>query len=311
MKKAYQELKSRSIKKGGFLLLAAAIGLTGFISYDRVSSLDNMSGTQNEPKVTQIQKQPPVTMYLPLQKATVKTESKNRYMVKPGDTYWEIAKKFKPSNVLIDDYVIVLKNVNLNGTLQNNQYIHIPTKKDLANVILTEVTVNVDITDSAMIEHLKEAEGSMTAQSKLKRKLLGGGYGPSFKNNKFYPYKDINGNYTIGYGHHLGKKDSDARKFRTGITESQAHSLLIADMKRIHNDFILLLQKKSATNLSEQQQRILYEMCFTMGVDKLNSFNRLWKSVENGNGRKFKKEIQNSLWYKQVRNRADILMSSL
>ncbi|WPK19539.1 hypothetical protein [Salmonella phage SD-1_S14] len=50
------------------------------------------------------------------------------------------------------------------------------------------------------------------------------------------------------------------------------------DMKRTYDDFLLLMQKKS---------------------------------VKNDNPKKFKKEIMNSLWYRQVTNRADLLLSSL
>lgn len=306
MNKATQELKTtKRFILVGFLLLAAAIGFFGFTQHDRASSL---TGAQ-KPQVTQIQKQPPVTS-LPLQKATVMTESRKHYNVQPGDTYWIIANKLKPNNVETPEYVVILQKLN-------GKYIHVgkdiklPLHKELTNVMLPDVVVQFDYLDETIVAHVKEAEGSEEFQSKNKRRLLGGKVGYSYHGSKFYPYKDIKGNYTIGYGHYLGKKDSDAIKYRNGITKAQANKLLKQDLKRTYDDFTLLLQRKQATNLTKEQQRVLYEMAFTMGVDKLATFEKLWKSVKHENHKRFKQEVKNSLWYKQVQNRADLLLSSL
>lgn len=305
MNKAIQGLKTtKGVMLVGFLLLAAAIGFFGFTQHDSASSsfLD-----AQKPQVTQIQKHE-----LPLQKATVRFDSsKKHYTIQPGDTYWTIAKKLKPSNVELNSYVVLLQNINLNTVLHVSNTIRVPTDEDLKTVVLPDVVLHFDYKDSIIVDHIKEAEGSLEAQSKNKRRLLGGKVGSSFHNSKFYPYKDIKGNYTIGYGHYLGRKDSDAAKYRNGLTKKEAHNLLLQDMERTYNDFILLLQRKNAVNLNKDQQRILFEMAFTMGVDKLATFNKLWKSVKHENHTKFKKEIQSSLWYKQVSNRADILLSSL
>lgn len=303
MHKAIQELKTRTkVVLVGFLLLAAAIGLVGLHQNDRTTSSDfKESVVQN-----QIQKH----HTLPLQKATV-LESRKQYVVQAGESYWIIANKLAPYNVEVKSYMAVLQTVNNTVPLHTSVPIYVPNDNDLMHVTLPDVTVHFSILDAEIINHIKEAEGSKEAQANNKRRLLGGKTGPSYKNSKFYPYKDIKGNYTIGYGHYLGKKDSDAIKYRNGITQRQAHDLLVQDMKRTYNDFVLLLQKKQAVNLTVEQQRVLYEMAFTMGVDKLSTFEQLWKSVKRDNPKKFKREIQNSLWYKQVGNRANILLSSL
>lgn len=308
MKKAKKALKTK-IAVGVLVssALFAAIGFYGFSQSDRASSLDESQVHNLKPQVTQIQKQELPQVSVP--KAVPSSEK--HYTVQPGDSYYSIAQKFKPKNVQIEDYVILLKNINLNATLHTSQGIFIPTKEDLKNVLLPDVTVLFDYTDPEIVNHIKEAEGSIEFQSKNKRRLLGGQVGVSYRNSKFYPYRDVKGNYTIGYGHYLGRNASDASKYRNGITKSQAHELLLADMERINNDLILLLKKRNATNLTVEQQRILFEMAFTLGVDKLNTFNKLWKSVENQNYNKFKKEIKNSLWYRQVGNRAELLLSSL
>lgn len=308
LKQAKKALKTKTTY--GVLVctvLVAAIGFYGFSQNDRVSSSDESQVHNLKPQVTQIQKQE-------LPKVEISKDvprGEKHYTVQPGDSYYSIAKKFKPKNVQLEEYVILLKNINLNATLHTSQGIFIPTKEDLKNVLLPDVTVQFDYNDPEIVNHIKEAEGSIEFQSKNKRRLLGGKVGVPFHNSKFHPYKDMKGNYTIGYGHYLGRKESDAIKYRNGITKAQANKLLMQDMKRTYNDFLLLMQKKEAVNLTKEQQRILYEMSYTMGVDKLATFNKLWKSVKNDNPKKFKKEIMNSLWYRQVTNRADLLLSSL
>lgn len=306
--RAFQQLKTYILIS--FLLVAGAIGYIGYKHNDRTPSSN--SGVQPKPQVIQIQKQPPVTT-LPVQKATVyKTESRKQYIVQSKDTFWVIAQKFKPENVEMYPYIDVFKRINSGiKVLHVDKPVHLPNENDLKSVILPDVTIHFDHLDKEVIDYIKQAEGSKESQAAVKRKLLGGSVGPSYKNSKFYPYKDIKGNYTIGYGHYLGKKDSDAIKYKKGISEYEAKQLLKKDMTRTYNDFTLLLQRKNAVNLTKDQQRILYEMAFTMGVDKLDKFTKLWHSVRNENPRKFKKEIEGSLWFKQVGNRAEILLSSL
>lgn len=303
MIKAKQDRKTTKIVLlVGFTLLAAVFGYYGFSQNDHVPSLDESQVHNLKPQVTQIPKQV---------QPQVEPSSEKRYTVQPGDSYYSIAQKFKPQNVQLNEYVILLKNINLNEALHTSQAILIPSDEDLKDIVLPDVELFFDYKESEIVNHIKEAEGSLEFQSKNKRRLLGGSTGFPYRNSKFYPYRDMNGNYTIGYGHYLGKSDSSALKYKNGITKQTAHNLLLKDMERTYNDFTLLLQKKSAVNLSKEQQRILYEMSFTMGVDKLSRFNKLWKSIENDNPKRFKKEIKSSLWYRQVTNRADILLSSL
>ncbi|MED6699487.1 hypothetical protein VWH97_07105 [Escherichia coli O157] len=289
------------------LVIIAAFGFYGFSQHDRASSSGESQVHNLKPQVTQIQKQELPKGYTP----KVVPGSEKHYTVEYGDSYHSIAKKFKPHNVLFEDYVTVLKNINLNAKLHTSQGIFIPTKEDLKDVLLPDVVVLFDYNDPEIVAHIKEAEGSIEFQSKNKRRLLGGKVGVPFYNSKFHPYKDMKGNYTIAYGHYLGPRESDAIKYRNGITVTEAHNLLLTDMKRINDELILLLKKKNATYLTVEQQIILFDMAFTLGINKLNTFNKLWKSVEKRNAKKFKKEIKNSLWYRQVGKRGELLVNNL
>lgn len=309
MYKAIQELKTRAktIVLVSFLLLAAAFGLNGLNSHDRTTSLTSSEVVvQQEPQI-KIQKQLPFS-HLPIEKATV---SREQYKVTSGDSLWAIASNIKPNNVETKEYIKVLNVVNNNSKLKPG-LIDIPNAEDLKQVSLPDVNLKLNIYDSEIISHIKAAEGTSESQSVLKRKLIGGKVGPSFKNGKFYPYRDSTGNFTIGYGHYIGKNDRDANPFKNGISKNQAHELLLKDMKRTMDDFELLLQRKKIIDLTIEQERILFEMAYTMGCDKLSKFNKMWKSIQNSNSHRFVKEIKNSKWYNQVgSNRVDILLSSI
>lgn len=285
---------------GGLAVLAAAIfEFNAFSNQDRASS--NLVHTQ-KPQIQQIQKQVLIK--------TVSNSENAKYTVKAGDTYYSISEKHKPKNVKLDEYVTLIKNINLNSTLKTSQLILLPNKEDLQS-IMPDVVVKFDYTDPDFITHLKEQEGTKEFQSTTKRKLLNGSYGYSFKNSRFYPYKDSYGNYTIGYGHYISRKDSIAQKYRHGISTKEAHRLLLEDLKVTDEQLVQLLQEKNVQNLSSEQIRVLFEMTFMLGSDKLSKFHTMWKGAKNGNDKQFKRAIINSLWYRQVPNRAEILVNNL
>lgn len=309
MYKAIQELKTiTKILLVSFLLLAAAFGFYGYNSHDRTTSLGSPEQVVqvHEP----IQKQKPVLVQdeiYNLEDVAKKTDSRKEHTIVKGDTFWIVSQKYKPNDVETKDYINVLHHINKVKILHINSKLLLPNANDLRNVTLPNIEVKFNITDLSIINHLKQVEGSSDSQRVMKRRLLNGSYGPSFKNGKFYPYKDSTGHYTIGYGHYLGKGVSDAIKYQHGITKTEAHNMLLKDMQKTMNDFVLLLQRKRASDLTLEQQRLLYEMAFTMGCDKLSKFEKMWRHTDNTP--KFKQEVQNSLWYKQVGNRADMLLS--
>lgn len=310
MNKAIQELKTRAGWKYilvGFLLLAAAFGFIVSKSHDRTTSSDSKeSVVQQYESVVKIQKQTLIE-----QKSISSKISREQYKVLTGDNLWTIASNNLPKNVEINNYIEVLKAINQKSDIHPGTVIELPSTEDLLNVTLPDVELKFNVFDSEVVEHIKKYEGTSDSQSKNKRHLLGGKVAPSFKNGKFYPYRDSTGNFTIGYGHYLGKGESTAVKYKNGITAKQAQNILMQDMLRTRDDFILLLQRKGATDLTVEQQRILFEMSYNMGCDKLATFDRMWSSVKHSNHTKFKREIKNSKWYTQVGERATILLSSL
>lgn len=321
MYKAIQELKTKTVlTTAGFLLLAAVIGSKYVLKNDSTTSLDNTVDSvivvKQEPQI-EIQRQqvpPKEEKKIVVEKPKtskpkkVTTQSREKYIVRSGDNMHNLAKRHAPSDVLVKDYQSVLIAINSGHRLSVGQKLKLPSRKDLKKVILPDVEIKFSHTDEEFLDLIRHSEGSSKIQSKLNRKLLGGTYGAPFKNSKFYPYRDSNGNFTIGYGHYLGKDSVNAHKYKNGISRYEANVLLNKDVRRIMKDYVVLLQTKKATNLTAKQQIVLFEMAFTMGVDKLSLFHQMWKHHENEE--RFYSEIRNSLWYKQVGKRAERILSS-
>lgn len=288
----------------GSMILAMAIVIHGFNSSGSTASLDLQGSAvqQLEPELNKVQLKSPVLKIQVPEKVSTRVQ----YEVKLGDTQWTIAQSVKPDNVLIKDYVNVLSTVNKGNVLKPGSTLHIPNEEDLKGVSLPTVDIHFELNNPELLLNIKEAEGTIQLQSTTKRKLLGGKYGYSFRNNKFYPYQDSHGNWTIGYGHFLGKSGEvlKADKFRRGISVHQANEFLRTDMEKAYLDFVLMLQKKNATDLPADVQMALFEMTFNMGSGKVTDFKRMWKSLDKGNYLKASKELKNSLWAKQVGDRA-------
>lgn len=292
------------------LVLAIAIGniINGFNSNDSTaSSAHNKAAVQqNEPELQMVQMKS-ISNSLEVQDDPtdnlVPTEQRVQYEVRAGDTPWTIAKIVKPTNVTMNDYVSVLLSINENKVLKIGSSLNVPNTDDLKDVVLPSVEIHFDISDSDLIDSIIEAEGSQKYQSTIKSKTLIG-YAYSFRNNKYYPYKDKHGNWTIAHGHYLSSI-REAQKYSKGISPQAAKKLLTSDMEAVYNDFTLMLKEKNSTNLPSNVQKALFEMTFNMGSGKVKDFKKMWKSLNNGNYVKASKEMKNSYWAKQVGSRAD------
>jgi GH24 family phage-related lysozyme (muramidase) len=69
-------------------------------------------------------------------------------------------------------------------------------------------------------EFIRKYEGTKEYQSSKKVN--------SYRNNKFYPYKDIDGNWTIGYGHLILAGEN----FDSGIDDDTAENLFAKDLDK-------------------------------------------------------------------------------
>lgn len=292
MNKAKQE-RTKSTKVLGCLLLAAAIG-TYYIgnSHDRTASSESIdSAVQQKNIVTKIQKQTPESII---------SDSREQYQIKTGDSIWSISNKIKPSNVELIPYTEVLKEINTNIKFIPGAMIDVPNKHDLKKITLPEIEIQFSIKDKDVIDFIKDAEGSIEIQKSIKRRLLDGSSGSTFKRGRFYPYKDSRGNWSIGYGHYISKDRSKALKYAKGLSTREADELLRKDMERVYDEYILLLKRKGVTELPVSIQKALYELTFNLGSGSLSQFNNMWKSLKKGNYKRAMNEMKKSNWSKQV-----------
>ncbi len=110
------------------------------------------------------------------------------------------------------------------------------------------------------------------------------------------PYHDTVGVLTIGYGRNLEE---------ITITGEQAEIWLKEDIEAATRDleraFPIVLE------LSEVRQRVLINMTFNMGINRLKGFKKMWRALEQKYYFAAAKEMANSKWHSQVGKRAEEL----
>ena len=118
------------------------------------------------------------------------------------------------------------------------------------------------------------------------------------KDEGFMPhaYTDSLGYSTIGYGRLIDKR------LGGGITEQEADFLLENDIVRIEND----LDKEFPwwRKCPENVQRAMANMCFNLGVKKFKAFKNTLSLLKQGLYNQAADNAMNSLWAKQVGDRA-------
>ena len=115
-------------------------------------------------------------------------------------------------------------------------------------------------------------------------------------------YQDTLGNWTVGIGH------TPAFAGQT-ITEAQADSLLIQDLNAAQTD--LLSSLPWCFSLSVPRYCVLWNMCFNMGIGRLLEFRLMLAAVRTGNYAEAAKQMLNSLWAEQVKERATELAEQM
>lgn len=108
-------------------------------------------------------------------------------------------------------------------------------------------------------------------------------------------YQDTLGNRSIGFGH------TPAFPGQT-ITEAEAESLLIQDLSSAQSS--LLSSLPWCFSLSVPRYCVLWNMTFNMGIAHLLEFRLMLAAVRNANYSEAAKQMMNSLWAEQVKERA-------
>ena len=115
-------------------------------------------------------------------------------------------------------------------------------------------------------------------------------------------YVDTLGNRSIGYGH------TPAFPGQT-ITEAEADSWLMQDLNSAQTDLLTALPWCSS--LSVPRYCVLWNMTFNMGIAHLLEFRLMLAAVREANYPEAAKQMMNSLWASQVKERATELAEQM
>ena len=116
---------------------------------------------------------------------------------------------------------------------------------------------------------------------------------------RYSPYLDTKGIKTVGVGHNLEAHPLD---LTYPLTDEQVDKILADDLLVVFSG----LDRKIGwwRNLSCARQRCIANMAFNLGVDGLLKFRRMILAVDRGHYDQAAREMLDSLWAKQVFNRA-------
>lgn len=106
------------------------------------------------------------------------------------------------------------------------------------------------------------------------------------------PYTDTVGKLTIGVGRNLTD---------VGLSDDEITLMLDNDINRVFRE--LTSNVACFGSLDDTRQHVLMDMCF-MGIEKLLKFTKMLAAIEQRDFDRAADEMLNSLWAKQVGDRA-------
>ena len=116
-------------------------------------------------------------------------------------------------------------------------------------------------------------------------------------------YKDQLGNYTIGYGHLIRKKEIVL--FKKKIKVSFFQNLFENDFKTALDDYNKHFRKYS---FSQNIKELIVEMIFQMSIQNVLSFKKTLRHIRKNNKFLAALEMMDSIWYKQTPLRVENLI---
>ena len=126
-------------------------------------------------------------------------------------------------------------------------------------------------------------------------------------------YLDHLGYATFGVGHLITDRDPENnREVGTKISEERVQTAFESDLDTAISECIALYGESTWNmDFPEEVQEILVNMIFNMGRTRLAKFKNFRAALENRDWEKAAVEGRDSLWHRQVTNRAERLMLRL
>lgn len=118
-----------------------------------------------------------------------------------------------------------------------------------------------------------------------------------FEGCRLKPYKCTAGKLTIGYGRNLDD---------VGISQAEADMMFERDFTKAEADARKICEEFGidVNNLIEQRFYVLTDMCFNLGYGGLKKFKGMLTALKKGLYEDAANHMLDSLWAKQVGNRA-------
>lgn len=106
------------------------------------------------------------------------------------------------------------------------------------------------------------------------------------------PYRCTSGAWTIGYGHFMGQGCKISKRVAKLILEEDIHQAQF-EVISLGIDF-----------LTKNRREVLVEMVFNLGLTKLLGFKKMFLAMDLRDYNTVADEMLDSLWARQVKNRA-------
>ena len=125
-------------------------------------------------------------------------------------------------------------------------------------------------------------------------------------------YNDHLGYPTFGVGHLILEDDEEfGRPVGTAVTEERVRACFARDLDIAEGECYTLYGEGVFRLWPDEVQQILVNMMFNMGRPRLSKFKNMNKALWAEDWKGAAAEGRDSLWYRQVRKRAERLMTRL
>lgn len=125
-------------------------------------------------------------------------------------------------------------------------------------------------------------------------------------------YEDHLGYPTFGVGHLIVEGDPEfGAAIGTPVTEDRVREVFERDLDVATEECHALYGEGCFGSFPDEVQQILANMMFNMGRTRLSKFKKFNAALERGDWKEAAVEGRDSLWYRQVTNRAERLMERM
>lgn len=125
-------------------------------------------------------------------------------------------------------------------------------------------------------------------------------------------YHDHLGYPTFGVGHLIQESDEEfGEPVGTPVSEERVQECFSRDLDIAISECDALYGEWCFRGLPDEVQQILVNMMFNMGRTRLSKFKNFNAAISEGDWKRAAVEGRDSLWYRQVTNRAERLMSRM